>query len=54
MTVYKDDKPAWFVEAIESVLRQTLKSDDIVVVCDGEVPGELEKILKKYEEQANQ
>lgn len=49
MAVYKNDKPEWFVEALESILNQTVKSDDIVIVRDGPVADDLEKVLKKYE-----
>lgn len=49
MSVYKNDKKEFFIEAIESVLNQTLLPNEIVIIKDGEVSEELEDILKSYE-----
>ncbi len=48
MPVYIKDQPEWFEQAIESILSQTLMSDDIVIVADGPLTDELEKSLDKY------
>jgi glycosyltransferase involved in cell wall biosynthesis len=53
MSVYKNDKPEWLEQAIKSILNQTLKSDDIVIMRDGKVDAEIEKVLKKYEKRKN-
>lgn len=48
MTVYKNDNPEWFTFAIESILNQTIKPDEFVIVQDGPVPETIEKIIDKY------
>ena len=53
MAVYKNDKPAWVTKSIESLLSQTTKSNDIVIVRDGQVPNRIEKILEKFERDPN-
>lgn len=35
MSVYHKEKPEYLKEAIESMLSQTVKSNDFVIVCDG-------------------
>lgn len=49
MAVYKNDSPEWFEQATESILNQTTRSDDVVIVCDGAISDDLEKILQHYE-----
>ena len=49
MTVYRGDNPSYVKTSIESVLCQTLPSDDYVIVEDGPLPDELENIIKSYE-----
>lgn len=49
MAVYKNDKPEWLKQAVESILNQTVRSDDIVIVRDGVVPRELEEVLESYD-----
>ena len=49
MSVYKNDKPEWVEQAMESILSQTLKNDDVVIIRDGKVSDDIEKLLKKYE-----
>lgn len=49
MAVYYADRPEWFRESVNSILGQTVKSDDIVVVRDGPVADELEHMLCEYE-----
>lgn len=48
MSIYKNDKPAWLKESIDSILNQTLKADEILIVKDGPLTGDLEKILNSY------
>ena len=50
MPLYKHDIPDFFVLAIESMLNQTIEPNEIVIVCDGELSRELNRILKEYEE----
>ncbi len=49
MCVYGKDNPKWFEVAMESVLIQSISPSEIVLVVDGPVPPELDKIIKKYE-----
>lgn len=49
MCVYGKDNPEWFETAINSVLNQTVKPSEIVLVVDGPVPDELDTIISKFE-----
>lgn len=48
MCVYGKDNPKWFDEALESIFKQTLPPDEIVLVVDGPIPNEIEDIIMKY------
>lgn len=48
MSVYHKEKPLFFAEAIESMLRQTVCTDDFVIVCDGPLTQELDAVLEEY------
>ena len=52
MSVYKNDKPEWLEIAIDSVVNQTLKPDEIILYVDGQVSEELDnkisELCKKY------
>ena len=48
MSVYKKGNPIYLKAAIDSVINQTLMPSDIVVVCDGSLTDELEKVLDFY------
>lgn len=48
MSVYKEDNPKHLEESIESMINQTLKSNDFVIVVDGEINEKLNNILNKY------
>ena len=45
MTVYKSDNPQYFKLALESMLTQTSIPDEIVIVKDGEITSELQKVI---------
>ena len=49
MCVYEKDNPVWFQNAVESVLNQSVKPSEIVLVVDGAVPSELDAVISKYE-----
>ena len=49
MSVYKNDKPKFLVEALDSLLKQTLVPTEIVLVEDGPITEELEEVVKEYE-----
>lgn len=48
MSVYYKDSPAYLRAAIESMLVQTEKADEIILVCDGPLTDEQDKIIEKY------
>lgn len=54
MTVYKNEKPSYFKAAIESMLSQTVLTDDFVIVCDGELTCELNDIITEYKTKYNE
>lgn len=45
LTVYKTDNPEYFKLSLESMIFQTKKSNDIVVVCDGPIGNELQEVI---------
>lgn len=49
MTVYRGDNPSYVETSIKSVLNQTLKSNDIVIVEDGPLTEELETLVSSFE-----
>ncbi len=50
MTVYYDESPLDFEQAIRSMLFQTVVTDDFVIVCDGPLTEELERVITFYSE----
>lgn len=48
MAVYNKEKPIYLKSAIESIINQTLKPDQIVIVKDGELNNELEEIIQDF------
>lgn len=50
ITVYKNDVPAYFREALESItIAQTLSPSEVIIVCDGTVPDEILTIIEEFE-----
>ena len=49
MNAYWGDDPSWFKDAVESVLNQTVRPDEIVIAVDGPVPSELDLVIAEYE-----
>lgn len=49
MCVYHGDDPVYFAAAVDSVLHQTVKPDEVVLVVDGPVPGALDAVIAEYE-----
>lgn len=45
MTVYCKDNPEYFALAIDSMINQTLKPDEIVLVKDGPITKELQNVI---------
>ena len=50
MSVYHKENPNYFIESIESMLRQSVKPDEIVIVKDGPLTKELDKVISDYVE----
>ena len=48
MSVYYKDNPIWLKQAIDSVLNNTVKPNQIVLVIDGQIPTELEQVITEY------
>jgi glycosyltransferase involved in cell wall biosynthesis len=48
MAVYQKDHSVWLNQAIQSLLRQTLLPNDIVIVIDGPVTPRLNATLRNY------
>jgi glycosyltransferase involved in cell wall biosynthesis len=53
MSVYEKDRPEWLVQALESLINQTLVSDDIIIVIDGPIMVELDTVLERYNKMSN-
>lgn len=49
MSVYKNDDIAFFEEAVESILDQSYLPIEIIIVVDGAVSEEINKLLVSYE-----
>lgn len=50
MSVYGRDNADWFAAALESVVRQTVRPDEIVLIEDGPVPDAVRAVVEKYSE----
>ncbi len=50
MSVYKNDNGFFLKEAIDSILNQTIKPNQVVIVVDGPVPEVISNIIDSYRE----
>ena len=48
MSVYAKDRPEWVAQALDSVLSNSVKPTEIVVVIDGPVPDAIRTLLQDY------
>ena len=48
MSVYRKEKPEYLKESIISMLNQTIKPDEIVLVKDGPLTGELDSVIEEF------
>lgn len=53
MSVYKNDKSEYVKIAIDSILNQTLRPNQYVIMVDGPISEDLKKILLDYEKKDN-
>ncbi len=51
MSIYHKEKTEFFITSIESMLEQTVKPDEIVIVKDGPLTQELDQVIDKYKNQ---
>lgn len=51
MSLYHKEKPAYVEECFQSLLRQTVKADEWVVVEDGPLTDDLYAVLARYEQE---
>lgn len=49
MSVYYKEKPEYLKQCIDSMLNQTKKTNDFVIVEDGKLTRELEQVINDYE-----
>ena len=49
MSVYVKENPVFLEEAVESIIHQTLKPSEVVIVEDGPLTPELYQVLEKLE-----
>lgn len=50
MCVYGGDNAEWFDEALGSVIDQTVKPQEIVLVVDGPIPDSIQEVIEKYKQ----
>ncbi|MGX7058994.1 glycosyltransferase [Vagococcus humatus] len=48
MSLYIKEKPEYLTEAIESMVNQTLKPDEIIIVKDGPITFQLQEVLDHF------
>lgn len=48
MCVYGGDEAEWFDVALDSIVKQTVKPQEIVLVVDGPIPNEIQQVINKY------
>ncbi len=53
MSLYYKENPIYLIESIESMLKQTLPAEQIVIVKDGPLTKELDSIIENYKNKNN-
>lgn len=51
MSVYHKEKPEYLKQAIESIQKQTLSTNDFVLVCDGPLNEGLDRVIAKKQQE---
>lgn len=51
MSVYHKEKPEYLKQAIESIQAQASPTNDFVLVCDGPLNAELDKIVNSKQQE---
>lgn len=50
MSVYYKENPVYLMKSINSILEQTIRTNEFVIVCDGPLTDELNQVLCQYQE----
>ena len=50
MSVYYKENPEFFRQAMESIYVQTVKTNDFVLICDGPLNEQLDKVIEEMQE----
>ena len=50
MSVYGKDNPAWFRQALQSVLNQSVAPAEVVLAADGPLTEELEAVITEFKD----
>lgn len=53
MSVYKNDRPEWFVTAVHSIWRQTITPKEIILVVDGFISEDLKETIAMLQREVN-
>lgn len=53
LSLYKNEKPEYLRQSLESILNQTVLPDEIVLVKDGLLSDDLENVLCEYDHKSN-
>lgn len=48
MSVYYKENPLFFSQSLDSMINQTIRPDEIVLVCDGPLTKELDRVINRY------
>jgi glycosyltransferase involved in cell wall biosynthesis len=51
MSVYKNDIPEHFQEAVNSIINQTVQPTEIIIVADGYIPQAIDTLICKFKEE---
>ena len=51
MSVYHRECPEYLRESLMSILTQTVKTDDLILVCDGPLTEELDWVIEEFEKE---
>ena len=49
MSLYQKENPEWFEASMDSMINQTIAPDEIVLVLDGPIKGDLMELVNNYE-----
>lgn len=49
MSVFYKENPLFFKQSLDSMITQTIKPDEIVLICDGQLSDELNDVIEEYQ-----